>query len=64
MMMMMMMMMISGKVEVGGLRPCYIVQFSQQLVSQCRCETKLPEQLHSVTWVVSYEVALSSTFRN
>ena len=22
-----------------GLRPCYIVQFSQQLFSQCRCET-------------------------
>ena len=54
------------------LRPCYTVQFSQQLVSQCRCETScwriaqcnmgclaiflLRKALH--------EVELSSTFRN
>ena len=55
-----------------NLRPCYTVQFSEQLVSQCHCETScwriaqcnmgclasflLREALH--------EVELSSTFRN
>ena len=58
--------------KLSVLRPCYTVQFSQHLVSQCHCETScwriaqcnigclaiflLREALH--------EVELSSTFRN
>ena len=61
-----------GYTHVKQFRPCYTVQFSQQLVSQCRCETScwriaqcnmdclaifsLREALH--------EVEHSSTLRN
>ena len=57
-------------------RPCYTVQFSQQLVSQCRCEASCRriEQcnmvslaillLHEALHEALHEVELSSTFRN
>ena len=55
-----------------ALRPCYTVQFSQQLVSQCHCETSCwrIEQCNMgclaifLLREVLHEVELRSTFRN
>ena len=55
-----------------ALRPCYTVQFSQQLVSQCHCETSCWRIAQCNMGYLAmfllckalHEVELSSTFRN